>query len=67
VPDPKDTNPFSETDPEAPKEVPPLTVMSSSVRIIVNHKENKREVVRATARIWHNSAPICFEMILCVC
>jgi hypothetical protein len=63
VSDPKDINPFSETDPEAPKEVPPLTVMSLSVRTIVNHKENKREVVCATARTWHNSEPICFETI----
>jgi len=53
--DPKDINPFAETDSEAPKEMPPLTVMSLSVRTIVNHKENKREVVCTTARIWHNS------------
>jgi hypothetical protein len=33
----------------------PLMVMSISVRTIVNHKENKREVVRTTARIWRNS------------
>jgi DNA polymerase alpha subunit A len=63
VSDPKDINPFSETDPEAPKEIPPLTVMSLSVRAIVNHKENKREVVCATARIWHNSEPVCFETV----
>jgi len=63
VSDPKDINPFSETDPEAPKEVPPLTVMSLSVGTIVNHNENKREVVCATARIWHNSKPIRFETI----
>jgi DNA polymerase alpha subunit A len=67
VSDPKNINPFSETDPEAPKEVPSLTVMSLSVRTIVNHKENKRKVVYATARIWHNSEPICFEMNLFVC
>ena len=53
--DPKDINPFPETDPEAPKDIPPLTVMSLSVRTVVNHKENKRELICATARIWSNS------------
>ena len=55
VTNPKDINPFAETDTKAPKELPPLTVMSLSVRTVVNHKENKREVVCTTARIWHNS------------
>ncbi|KAL5492315.1 POL1 [Sanghuangporus weigelae] len=54
VSDPKDINPFSETDTDAPKETPPLTVMSLTVRTIVNHTENKREVVCATARTWTN-------------
>ncbi|KAG5716236.1 DNA polymerase alpha catalytic subunit [Termitomyces sp. T112] len=54
VSDPKDINPFSETDPHAPREMPSLTVVSLSVRTIVNHQENKREVVCATARIWHH-------------
>ncbi|KAI5895199.1 uncharacterized protein SCHCODRAFT_02572448 [Schizophyllum commune H4-8] len=54
VSDPKDINPFPETDHQAPKETPPLTVMSLSVRTIVNHVQNKREIVCATARIWHN-------------
>jgi hypothetical protein len=58
VSDPKDINPFPETDPDAPKDIPPLTVMSLSVRTIVNHKENKREVVCATARIWANSQSV---------
>lgn len=53
--DPKDLNPFLETDASAPKDVPPLTVMSLSMRTIVNHKENNREIVCATARIWSNS------------
>jgi len=56
--DPKDINPFPETDPDAPRDMPPLTVMSLSVRIVVNHKENKREVVCATARIWSNSESV---------
>ncbi|PCH44462.1 hypothetical protein WOLCODRAFT_105176 [Wolfiporia cocos MD-104 SS10] len=54
VSDPKDINPFSETDDQAPKVVPPLTVVSLSLRTIVNHKENNREIVCATARIWSN-------------
>lgn len=52
--EPKDINPFPETDPNAPKDMPPLTVMSLSLRTIVNYKENKREVVCATARTWSN-------------
>lgn len=55
VSDPKDINPFSELDADAPKDMPPLTIMSLGVRTIVNHKENKREIVCTTARIWHDS------------
>ncbi|THV05329.1 DNA polymerase alpha catalytic subunit [Dendrothele bispora CBS 962.96] len=54
VNDPKDFNPASESDPNAPKDMPSLTVMSLSVRTIVNHRENKKEVVCAAARTWHN-------------
>ncbi|KAJ7717680.1 DNA polymerase family B-domain-containing protein [Mycena metata] len=54
VTDPKDINPFPDTDKNAPKDTPPLTIMSLSVRTIVNHHENKREVVCTTARTWHN-------------
>ncbi|KAF8202326.1 hypothetical protein BJ912DRAFT_944501 [Pholiota molesta] len=54
VSNPKDFNPFSETDVNAPKDLPPLNIMSLSVRTIVNHQENKREVVCASMRIWHN-------------
>jgi DNA polymerase alpha subunit A len=53
VSDPKDINPVKDT--EAPQELPPLTVLSLAVRTIVNHRENKQEVICATARIWHNS------------
>jgi len=58
VSDPKDINPFPETDTEAPRDMPPLTVMNLSVRTVVNHKANKREVVCATARIWSNSKSV---------
>ncbi|KIM44768.1 hypothetical protein M413DRAFT_442728 [Hebeloma cylindrosporum] len=53
VSNPKDFNPFPETDVSAPKDMPPVNVMSLSVRTIVNHQENMREVVCITARIWH--------------
>ncbi|KAH9933419.1 ribonuclease H-like domain-containing protein [Fomitopsis serialis] len=54
VSDPKDFQPISDRDPTAPKANPPLTVMSLSIRTIVNHKENNREIVCATVRIWSN-------------
>ncbi|TFY64658.1 hypothetical protein EVJ58_g2476 [Rhodofomes roseus] len=54
VSDPKDIKPISDRDPTAPKATPPLTVMSLSIRTIVNHKENNREIICATARIWSN-------------
>ncbi|KAH6889074.1 DNA polymerase alpha catalytic subunit [Coprinopsis sp. MPI-PUGE-AT-0042] len=53
VTDPKDVQPLSESIDQA-KELPPLTVMSLSVRTVVNHQENKREIVCASARTWHN-------------
>lgn len=55
VDDPKDLNPFLESDGDAPKDIPPLTVMSLSLRTIVNYQENKREIVCATARTWSNT------------
>jgi DNA polymerase alpha subunit A len=36
--------------------MPPLNILSLSVRTIVNYQDNKREVVCATTRIWQNSA-----------
>ncbi|VDC06072.1 unnamed protein product [Peniophora sp. CBMAI 1063] len=54
VDDPKDFNPFSESDDDAPKEVPRLTIASLSIRTVVNHQENIREIVCASARIWSN-------------
>jgi DNA polymerase alpha subunit A len=44
VVDPKDINPFADTDQEAPKDMPPLTVMSLTVQTIMKHKENKRGI-----------------------
>ncbi|ESK87837.1 dna polymerase alpha catalytic subunit [Moniliophthora roreri MCA 2997] len=56
VKDPKDFNPVSDSDSNVPKDMPPLTILSLSVRTIINHRENKREVVCSTARIWYNMA-----------
>lgn len=52
VADPKSVNPMSEADPTAPKDTPPLTVMSIALRTIVNHRENKTEILCATTRTW---------------
>ncbi|BEJ14180.1 hypothetical protein CspHIS471_0313540 [Cutaneotrichosporon sp. HIS471] len=52
VKDPKNVNPVDEDDPSAPKEMPPLTMMSIALRTIVNHRENKTEILIATTRTW---------------
>lgn len=49
---PKNVNPFDESDESAPKDSPPLTMLSISLRTIVNHRENKTEVLVATTRVW---------------
>ncbi|KXN86712.1 DNA polymerase alpha catalytic subunit [Leucoagaricus sp. SymC.cos] len=54
VSDPKDINPISESDPDLPKDTPPLTIMSLSIRSIVNHHDNKREIVCTSSRTWQN-------------
>ena len=56
VKDPKSVNPFSESAEDAPKEMPPLTIMSLSIRSIMNLKENRREIVCATAHVWQDGA-----------
>ncbi|KAH7885786.1 hypothetical protein F5I97DRAFT_1936758 [Phlebopus sp. FC_14] len=50
VSDPKDVSPMGDSAPEPP----PLTIMSLSVRTVVNHKANNREVVCVTARVWRD-------------
>ncbi|BGP59681.1 DNA-directed DNA polymerase alpha catalytic subunit pol1 [Rhodotorula toruloides] len=52
--DEKDISPFSSSDATAPKDVPRLTVLSLSSRTVVHLKENKREIVCAAARVWHD-------------
>ena len=56
VDDPKCVSPYSDADANAPKEPPPLTVMSLALRSVVNFKENKREIVAASARVWPDMA-----------
>lgn len=52
VDDAKFVKPFADTDQNAPRDTPPLTIMSISVRTIVNHQENKKEVVAVATRTW---------------
>ncbi|GAA5897364.1 hypothetical protein JCM5296_004143 [Sporobolomyces johnsonii] len=47
-------SPFSSSDASAPKDLPRLTVLSLSTRTVVHLKENKREIVCAAGRVWHN-------------
>ncbi|WFD29013.1 DNA-directed DNA polymerase [Malassezia sp. CBS 17886] len=54
VDDPKEVAPFSDFDAAAPKETPPVTVMSVAARSVVNYKENKREVVAISSRVWRD-------------
>lgn len=53
--DPKLVKPFADSDAQAPRDTPPLTVMSVAVRSVVNHELNRREVITASLRIWENS------------
>lgn len=54
VKNPKMINPCSDADPMA-KEIPPLDILSLSVRDVMNHKDNKKEIVCVTARIWQEA------------
>jgi hypothetical protein len=47
VDDPKNVKPVMESD-----ATPPMTIMSISLRTIVNHRENKTELLCATTRTW---------------
>ncbi|KAG8835098.1 DNA-directed DNA polymerase alpha catalytic subunit pol1 [Serendipita sp. 399] len=37
------------------KDMPPLTIMSLSLRTVVNHKDNKREIVCISVRVWEEN------------
>ncbi|POW04709.1 hypothetical protein PSTT_10205 [Puccinia striiformis] len=54
VKDPKLINPLGDADPTA-KELPPLNIMSLSIRDIMNHKDNKKEIVCVTVRMWQEA------------
>ena len=54
VDDPKNVTPYLDSDASAPKEPPPLTIMSVALRSVVNFKENKREVVAVSTRVWRD-------------
>ncbi len=54
--DPKSVNLLSEES-SATKETPPLTMMSISIRTIVNHRENKTELLCVTTRTWEGCKP----------
>ncbi|KAG9097044.1 DNA-directed DNA polymerase alpha catalytic subunit pol1 [Ceratobasidium sp. UAMH 11750] len=53
VREPKHVKPISDSESSMP--MPPLTIVSLSARTVVNHKENKREVVCASLRTWENT------------
>ena len=50
ISDPKGVIPMGDSAPEPP----PLTIMSLAVRTIVNHRDNKREIVCVSGRIWRD-------------
>lgn len=50
VSSPKDVSPMGDNAPEAP----PLTIMSLAVRTVLNHQENRREIVCVSGRIWRD-------------
>ncbi|KAG8995845.1 DNA-directed DNA polymerase alpha catalytic subunit pol1 [Tulasnella sp. JGI-2019a] len=57
VDDPKNINPYSETDTSAPRDTPPMTVMSLSLRMIVNHATSQKEIIATSARFWEDTDP----------
>jgi DNA polymerase alpha subunit A len=52
VANPKDISPLTDN---VKLDMPPLTIMSLSLRTVVNHKDNKREIVCIAARVWEGS------------
>ncbi|KND02063.1 DNA polymerase (pol2) [Spizellomyces punctatus DAOM BR117] len=54
VDNPKTLNPFREDDSSAPKQAPPLVVMSLSLRTVMNHKKHINEIVVASGLVYHN-------------
>ena len=54
----ENVSPFASTDATAPKDIPRLTILSLSSRTVVHLKENKREIVCAAARVWHDGVSL---------
>ncbi|KAI9099252.1 DNA polymerase family B-domain-containing protein [Phlyctochytrium arcticum] len=55
--DPKTLKPFDANDDDAPKNIPPLVVMSLAIRTVMNHKKHVNEIVTASGLVYH-SVPI---------
>lgn len=49
---------FTTDDPNAPKTIPPLTILSLSLRTVVHVADNKREVLVASARVYTDGASL---------
>lgn len=49
IDDPKFCNPLQDANGNAPKEVPPLVIMSLSLRTVMNHQKQVNEIVAASA------------------
>jgi DNA polymerase alpha subunit A len=55
VTNPKHVNPFSDREADAPKDTPPLNIMSLTIRTVINTEQNKNEIACATARVWQGA------------
>ena len=54
VDNPKNVKTFADSDPTAPKETPPMVVMSLSLRTVMNHRKQINEIVAASALVYNN-------------
>ena len=54
VNDPKDVSVFSNSDPMMPKSAPPFTIMTLSLKTVMNHKQHVNEVVSASMLVHSN-------------
>ncbi len=54
VSEPKSVSIFADSDNNAPRETPPLNVLSLSLRTVINVKENKKEIICASTRLWND-------------
>lgn len=54
VSDPENVTPVTDLSESKLPEIPPMTLMSVAFRTILNKKDNKMEIVVASARVYHN-------------